>query len=100
MQVARLRVLARAYGLQEIVAQGSAVRLSPVELPESATMRLTRLYPRTIVKPAVRTILVPRPTGSPLSGPGVQGTDLLEWTQTLITSVLPGTKVPSKVENS
>lgn len=36
-------------------------------------MRLTRLYPGTIVKPAVRTILVPRPTDR------VGDLDLLAW---------------------
>jgi len=42
-------------------------------MPESRTMRLTRLYPGTIVKPAVRTILVPRPTDR------VGDLDLLAW---------------------
>ena len=42
--------------------RATTVRFAPVELPESGQLRLQRLYPKTLVKPAVRTILVPRPT--------------------------------------
>ena len=80
--VAKLRALAMAAGLHEIVAAGTNLRLAPVELPESATMRLLRLYPKTIVKSAVRTILVPRPRD-------VAGTDLIEWTRDLIAVIAP-----------
>ena len=75
--VARFRVLARRAGLDEVVLQGNAVRFHPVELPDSRMMRLTRLYPGSIIKPTVRTILVPRPDGN-----------LLQWATDLITSVL------------
>ena len=37
--VARLRMLARAHGIQEIVPQGKVVRFSPVHLPESRQMQ-------------------------------------------------------------
>ena len=77
LSVARFRVLARRAGLDEIVLQGNAVRFHPVELPDSRSMRLTRLYPGSIIKPTVRTILVPRPDGN-----------LLQWAADLIASVL------------
>jgi transcription-repair coupling factor (superfamily II helicase) len=85
LDVARLRVLARAAGLAEIVMAGTGVRFSPVELPESRQMRLTRLYPRTVVKPATRTIIVPRPTHD---GQPARDTELLAWAADLISSVL------------
>jgi transcription-repair coupling factor (superfamily II helicase) len=88
LAVARFRVLARAAGLSEVVLQGSGIRFHPVELPESGQMRLTRLYPRTIVKPAVRTIVVPRPATAPLGGQPLRDTDLLSWAADLITAVL------------
>ena len=50
-EMATFRQLVRSVGLEEVVLQGAKVRLAPVELPESATMRLNRLYPGTIVKP-------------------------------------------------
>src|SRR6202000_2528621 len=46
--VARFRVLCRAHGLTEVALQGNSVRFSPVELAESAQLRLARLYANTI----------------------------------------------------
>jgi transcription-repair coupling factor (superfamily II helicase) len=89
LAVARFRVLARSMGLTEVVLQGTNVRFHPVELPESAQMRLARLYPRTVVKPAVRTIMVPRPVSAPVGGQPLRGTELLDWASDLITAVLP-----------
>jgi transcription-repair coupling factor (superfamily II helicase) len=88
LAVARFRVLARAAGLTEVVLQGSNVRFHPVELPESGQMRLARLYPRTVIKPAVRTIMVPRPATAPVGGQPLRGTDLLSWAADLISAVL------------
>ena len=86
LAVARFRVIARAAGLDEVVLQGSAVRLHPVELPESGQMRLLRLYPRTVVKPAVRTISVPRP-GTP--GSPIRDRELLTWATELVAVLKP-----------
>ena len=41
--LARLRALAAELGVREIVAQGKSVRFAPVDLPESARMKVTRL---------------------------------------------------------
>ncbi len=94
LSVARFRVLARQAGLDEVVLQGSSVRFHPVDLPESGQMRLSRLYPRTLVKAAVRTILVPRPTTGGPSGIGgvpLRDIELLDWSAELIKAVLlPG----------
>ena len=76
--------------------QGQGVRFHPVELAESAQMRLTRLYPRTIVKPAVRTIVVPRPATAPLGGQPLRDTELLSWAADLITAVLLPTMEPTR----
>ena len=89
LAVARLRVLARRAGLTEIVAQGSGVRFQPVELPESAQMRLIRLYPNTLIKGAVNTIVVPRPKTALVGGQPVRGTDLLDWVTEFIHATLP-----------
>ena len=52
-------------------------------------MRLTRLYPRTLFKAAVRTIMVPRPTTALMGGQPVVDTELLEWAADFIRVVLP-----------
>ena len=88
LSVARFRVLARQAGLTEVILQGSLVRFHPVQLPESGQMRLTRLYPRTLVKPAVRTIMVPRPATAPLGGTPLRDTELLDWAAELVRAVL------------
>src|SRR5699024_11715288 len=68
LAVARLRIQARAAGLVDITAQGKYIRFAPVELAESAQLRLKRLYPGTVLKPAIRTVLVPGPTTARLGG--------------------------------
>jgi transcription-repair coupling factor (superfamily II helicase) len=90
VEVARLRVHCREAGVSEVIAQGGGIRLHPVELPESAQMRLMRLYPRTTVKPAVRTIIVPRPTaGSGAIGAApLKDDDLLAWVNELLTVIV------------
>ena len=89
-EVARLRALVRAVGLSEVVAQGAKVRFFPVELPESASLRISRLYPGTIIKPTVRTILVPRPSTARVGGEPLRDAALLQWTTELIGAVLAG----------
>ncbi|GBQ03357.1 transcription-repair coupling factor [Streptomyces spongiicola] len=86
--VAGLRMLARACGVGEIVLQGPNIRFAPVELRESQELRLKRLYPRTVIKPAVQQVLVPRPTAGRIGGKPVVGRELLAWTGELLTSVL------------
>jgi transcription-repair coupling factor (superfamily II helicase) len=63
LAVARFKVLCRAYGVTEVSLQGNNVRFSPVDLPESAQIRLHRLYDRALYKQAVSTVSVPRPKG-------------------------------------
>ena len=75
-------------GIGEVTIAGRNVRFAPVELPESRVVRLNRLYPKSIVKAPVKTILVPRPgipgrTGTPLAGIA-----LLQWAHEVIDAVL------------
>ncbi|WP_127129797.1 transcription-repair coupling factor [Georgenia sp. SYP-B2076] len=86
--VAALRERARAVGLTDVTAQGKFVRLAPVELAESAQLRLKRLYPGTVLKPAVRTILVPFPMTARLGGKPLRDVALLDWVSELIGSVI------------
>ena len=89
LAVARFRALARAVGLTEVVVQGPKVRFHPVELPESAQLRLERLYPGTLIRGAVRTIVVPRPMTAPMGGQPVRDIALIDWAAELVNTVLP-----------
>ena len=90
--LARLRALAASLGVREIVAQGRSVRFAPVDPPESGRMRLTRLYPGTVLKPATRTIVVPAPGSARMGGGAVEGEELLRWAEVLLRAVVVGDK--------
>ncbi len=88
LAVARFRLLARQAGLTEVGAQGNTIRFAPVDLPESAQMRLKRLYPGSLVKPAVRQILVPRPMTARVGGRPVRDEAVLAWAGEVVRAVL------------
>ena len=86
--VARLREIVRRAGITEIVTQGKYLRVSPVELRDSQVMRLKRLHPGTVIKAAVRQVLVPLPLTSRVGGSPLTDGPLLEWVETLVTKIL------------
>jgi transcription-repair coupling factor (superfamily II helicase) len=88
LAVASFRALARAYGVAEVTLQGNAIRFAPVTLRESQVMRVQRLYPGTIVKQTVDTVLVPRPKTARIGGQPLRDTDLLAWARDLLDAVL------------
>lgn len=90
MEVARLRTVARQAGVADISVQGNFVRFGPVDLPESAQLRLQRLYPKSLVKDALHTILVPKPMTARVGGQPLRDTAVLQWASDLIRGVLLG----------
>ena len=88
--LARLRALAAELGGREIVAQGKSVRFAPVDLPESARMKVTRLYPGTVLKPATRTIVVPAPGTNRMGGAALSGEEVVRWAEVLLRAVVQG----------
>ena len=96
LDVARLRARARRAGLTDIVQQGTFIRFSPAELPDSRQVRVQRLYPKTVLKPAMRNMLVPVPRAgsgrrpgqpAPPGAPLLRDTELLTWCGQLIEAV-------------
>jgi len=89
LEVARLRTNARKVGLTDVTLQGNHVRFAPVEqLPDSRQVRIQRMYPKTILKPAVATMLVPVPKTALIGGHALRDTELLAWCGEVIRSVL------------
>jgi transcription-repair coupling factor (superfamily II helicase) len=88
LHVARLRARVKGAGLTDITASGPHIRFGPVDLTESGRLRLQRLYPKSVVKPAVRTILVPRPKTAPVGGNPLRDEALLDWCRRVIDEVL------------
>jgi len=87
LEVARFRGRARQAGLTEVQAQGRFVRFAPVDLPDSAVVRLNRLHPKSVVKAGLRTMLVPRPLSGSHGGPP-RDEELLAWTRKVIDTVI------------
>ena len=81
--VAQLRAQAKAAKLTEVVIQGKYLRLTPLTLPESRQLRLSRLYPGSLYKPAMSTVLVALPKASAWNPsqnePEIVDTSLLAW---------------------
>ncbi|MFL6080186.1 MAG: transcription-repair coupling factor, partial [Ornithinibacter sp.] len=88
LEVARLRTVARAAGIGDISLQGNHVRFGPLELRESQELRLQRLYPRSIVKHTLGTILVPKPMTAPVAGRPLRDREVLTWAGDVIRSVV------------
>ncbi|MBT2468592.1 transcription-repair coupling factor [Streptomyces sp. ISL-66] len=86
--VAGLRMLARACGVGDITLQGPNIRFGPVELRESQELRLKRLYPGSLLKPAASQVLVPRPKTARVGGKPLVGRELLGWTGEFLATIL------------
>ncbi len=88
LAVASFRARCRHAGLSEITLQGKYLRFHPVDLPESRVVRLQRLYPKSLVKAPVRTMLVPRPQPAGFGAPPPRDEELLEWARQVIDAVI------------
>jgi len=95
LAVARFRIAATRHGLAEVSVQGTQIRFAPMQLRESQVMRLQRLYPRSIVKQSVNTVLVPKPMTQRLGGQPLRDTALLDWCSELLEGVLGPVAVPA-----
>jgi transcription-repair coupling factor (superfamily II helicase) len=94
LEVARFRARAHGAQLTDVTLQGKYVRFAPVELPDSARARLDRIYPKSIVKPNVRTMLVPRPSTAVVAGSPLRDEALMTWARTVIDTVVDPAGAP------
>lgn len=63
------------------------IRFAPADLPDSAQLRLGRLYPGAQVRKAQSLILVPRPMTRPIGGQPVTDAPLLAWAAKVLADV-------------
>jgi transcription-repair coupling factor (superfamily II helicase) len=90
--VARLRLVCRAAGITEVSAPSAAtVRLSPVTLPDSAQVRLKRMYPSAHYRATTATVQVPIPRSGGSSGgvgaPRLRDVELVQMVANLVTAL-------------
>ncbi|XVQ12544.1 transcription-repair coupling factor [Spirillospora sp. CA-255316] len=87
LEVARFRAKARKAGLTEVTVQGNFIKFAPVDLPDSRQVRLQRLYPKSVLKQNVKTLLVPTPKTAPLGGRPLRDQELLKWVTDLVEAL-------------
>jgi transcription-repair coupling factor (superfamily II helicase) len=97
LAVARFKVVCRRYGVTEVSLQGQSVRFTPLDLAESAQIRLKRLYDKSLYKQAVSTVAVPRPKGvvkpdgsfaiASFGGEPLRDIPLLNWCAEVLAAV-------------
>ncbi|HEY0904352.1 MAG TPA: transcription-repair coupling factor [Marmoricola sp.] len=88
LEVARFRVRCRQARVTEVTVQGKYIRFAPVELPESRVVRLNRVYPGSLVKAGVRTMLVPRPQSKTSGVQPLRDGELLTWARGVLDAVV------------
>ena len=96
--VARLRLLCRQSGVTEIATAttGSVptVKVSPLLLPDSAQVRLARLYPAARYRATTATVQVPIPrSGTGAGAAPLRDLELLQWAADLLAA-LDGRQAP------
>ncbi len=63
------------------------MRFAPIDLADSTRVRLDRLYPKSVVKPAQHSVLVPRPRTAVVGGEAVRDVAVLDWAGRVIDDV-------------
>ncbi len=89
--VARLRLLCRASGITEVsaAAGGTAatVRLAPVTLPDSAQVRLARMYPGARYRATTAAVQVPIPRAGGIGAPRIRDLELVQMVGDLVLAL-------------
>lgn len=88
-ELAKLRNLARIYGLREIGVRGKFIRFAPVELADSQLARLKRLHPGARIKLATRELFIPKPVKREgLAETPVVDVELMDWVKGVIQAII------------
>ena len=96
LKVAQLRIDVIAAGLLEVINTGPSIRFAPVDLKDSVQLRISRLYPKAVIKPATRTVLIPRGLNADKSE--LSDDELLDWVRAVLAALAPS--VPLATDRS
>ncbi len=92
VSVARLRLLCRPYGITELAVTGAGagatLRVSPLNLADSAQVRLSRMYPGARYRATAATVQVPVPRSADSVGaPRIRDLELLQMVADLLLAL-------------
>jgi len=89
LAVAALRIYAKSLGIKEIALAGKNLRMQPIFLPESAQIKLNRLYPGSIYKSTSETVLIARPhTPNWIEAGQLGDTSTLAWVDSILKNLI------------
>ncbi len=90
LAVAALRQSARELGITEIAMGPLGIRISPVELPESVQMRLTRVYPGSTYRKTTQTLILKAPSETDRIGAApLRDNAILAWAHRVLADLAP-----------
>lgn len=98
IEIAKLRIKVKSFGIQDLAVQGKYLKISPIKLTESKEMRVQRLYPGSIVKSVTETLMIARPVAAAWEDQDYQesgaigDTALLGWVSEALAVVTGGDK--------
>lgn len=102
LEIAKLRIRVKQFGIRDLAMQGKYLKIAPIKLSESRELRISRLYPGSIVKSVTNVLLVARPTTAAwqkkdyVEAREIGDTSLLEWVSEVIAEVT-GSPRPKEV---
>ena len=81
LSIAKVRVRAKELNFAEVIVQGKHLRLAPITLSDSLSVRMSRLFPGHIYKSQLSTLLLPLPSamGVAFEREKLGNTSLLNW---------------------
>jgi transcription-repair coupling factor (superfamily II helicase) len=102
--VARLRLMCRNSGVTEVSAPSEAtLRLAPITLPDSAQVRLKRLYPAARYRATTATVQVPIPRAGGVGAPRIRDLELVQMVSDLVSALdgaVPGERGKVGITNA
>ncbi|MBF6178364.1 transcription-repair coupling factor [Nocardia otitidiscaviarum] len=88
VSVAKLKLLAREYGVTEIGVTGTTLKIAPLQLPDSKQLRLKRIYPNASYRAATGIVQLPLPRVEDSVGAHrIRDVQLLQWVADLLLAL-------------
>ncbi|AEI09978.1 transcription-repair coupling factor [Corynebacterium resistens DSM 45100] len=86
--LSRLRLLCRDLKVTEVVAVGSKISFSPIQLEDSGQVRLKRLFPAANYRATTKVVLIPAPKkGAGMRAVALREMELVQWVADALTQL-------------